>query len=116
VYKLVTEKDPKTIHGLISLEADKGFIFMHLIENAPFNFGKEKVYDGVCGNLVAYACKISQERGFDGIAAFRPKTKLIEHYERTLGAIFIGNGRWAIPQYKAEELVEKYFSRKDGDV
>jgi hypothetical protein len=32
---------------------------MHLVENAPFNKGQTKVYAGVAGNLVAYACKLS---------------------------------------------------------
>jgi hypothetical protein len=39
---------------------------MHLIESAPFNKGKNKVYAGVPGNLVAFACKLSFQRGFEG--------------------------------------------------
>jgi len=42
VYKLVTEKEPKTIHGLVSLEKMEDHVFMHLIESAPFNLGKKK--------------------------------------------------------------------------
>jgi hypothetical protein len=58
---------------------------MHLIESAPFNIGKEKTYLGVPGNLVAFACKLSFQRGGDGYVSFLSKTKLIEHYEKNLG-------------------------------
>ena len=58
-YKLVIKYNPKIIQGLISL-SDKGdHIYMHLIESAKFNKGKTKIYSGVPGNLVAFACKIS---------------------------------------------------------
>jgi hypothetical protein len=33
-------------------------VFMHLVESAPFNKGKTKLYSGVPGNLVAFACKV----------------------------------------------------------
>jgi len=49
LFKLVTEKEPKIIHGLVSLEKRKRHIFMHLIESAPFNRGKSKKYLGVGG-------------------------------------------------------------------
>ncbi len=62
VYKLTTVNNPTIIHGLISL-TDKGdHIFMDLIESAKFNKGKNKLYKGVAGNLVAFACKLSFER------------------------------------------------------
>ena len=109
VYKLITEKEPSVIQGLVSLEVDKGFVYMHLIENAPFNIGKKKLYEGVCGNLVAYGCKISKKCGFDGLLAFDAKTQLIEHYEKTLGAVRIGMQRMAIYEENAEKLTSKYF-------
>ena len=31
---------------------------MNLVESAPFNIGNNKLYEGVAGNLVAYACKV----------------------------------------------------------
>ena len=39
---------------------------MDLIESAPFNLGRNKIYEGVAGNLVAFACKVSFQRGFAG--------------------------------------------------
>ena len=52
---------------------------MDLIENAKFNKGRNKLYKGVAGNLVAFACKTSFENGFDGVVSFIAKSQLIDH-------------------------------------
>ena len=82
-----------TVYGLISLNKGESFVFMNLIENAPFNIGKSKNYLGVAGNLVAYGCKLSKEHGFDGVVCLEPKTALIPHYEKALGALMISKKR-----------------------
>jgi hypothetical protein len=109
VYKLVAEQEQQTIHGMVSLEKLKDYMLMHLIENAPLNRGKSKKYLGVCGNLVAYGCKLSMGYGFGGVIAFDPKTALIAHYEQTLGAVLISERRMAIFEEQAKLLLEKYF-------
>ena len=109
VYKLVTEKEPHTIHGLVSLEKKEDHVLMHLIESAPFNIGKGKKYLGVCGNLTAFGCKMSKDYGFDGVIAFDPKTALIAHYQETLGAVLIGKRKMAVFEDKAKILLDKYF-------
>jgi hypothetical protein len=76
VYKLVAEQEPQTIHGLVSLEKLEDHVYMHLVENAPFNIGKGKKYLGVCGNLTAFGCKMSKDYGFGGVIVFVPKTEL----------------------------------------
>lgn len=86
VYKLSTINNPTIIQGLISIEDKGDHIFMHLVESAKFNKGKNKIYLGVPGNLVAFACKLSFEKGYEGFVAFDSKTALIEHYKKTLGA------------------------------
>lgn len=109
VYKLTTVNNPTIIHGLISI-TDKGdHIFMDLIESAKFNKGKNKLYRGIAGNLVAFACKLSFEKGYDGVVSFLSKTQLIRHYEQTLGAkIFSGNPMF-IDTREAMILTTKYF-------
>lgn len=82
---------------------------MNLLENAPFNIGQNKLYEGVAGNLVAYACKLSFQYGFEGFVAFTAKTKLVKHYEESLGAYHFGGRRMIIPTESAKLLVEKYF-------
>jgi hypothetical protein len=82
---------------------------MHLIESAPFNKGKGKVYLGVPGNLVAYACRLSFQRGFEGFVSFHAKTKLIDHYIQSLGAYHFGGHLMIINTEAANKLIEKYF-------
>jgi len=110
VFKLTTINNPAIIQGLISI-TDKGdHVFMNLIENAKFNKGKKKLYLGVAGNLVAYACKLSFEKGYEGIISFVAKTQLIKHYEQTIGAkCFMGN-RMYIDTKESFVLTKKYFN------
>jgi hypothetical protein len=109
VYKLTIINNSNIIQGLISLTIESDHVFMHLIESAPFNRGKMKMYVGVPGNLVAFACKVSFQRGFDGFVSFHSKTQLIEHYIQTLGAYHFGGQLMIIPTEAAEKLVNKYF-------
>ncbi|MDR0829072.1 MAG: hypothetical protein LBN95_03045 [Prevotellaceae bacterium] len=109
VYKLTTINNMDIIHGLICL-TDKGdHIFMDLIESAIFNKGKGKMYNGVAGNLVAYACKLSFEKNYKGIVSFVAKTRLISHYEQTLGAQIFADNRMFIDTKEAYILVKQYF-------
>lgn len=109
VYKLTTINNQTIIHGLISF-SDKGdHIFMDLIESAKFNKGKNKLYKGVAGNLVAFGCKMSFEKQYDGVVSFLAKTQLIEHYEKTLGAKLFGGNRMFIDTREAFVLTSKYF-------
>ncbi len=82
---------------------------MHLIESAPFNIGKNKIYVGVPGNLVAFLCKKTWNKGYDGFISFLSKTKLIEHYEKMLGAVHIGNHKMIIFPEEALKLIKQYF-------
>lgn len=82
---------------------------MHLIESAPFNIGKDKIYLGVPGNLVAFACKLSFQRGKEGYVSFIAKTKLIDHYKKTLGADHFGGQLMVINTDSALKLTNKYF-------
>ena len=114
VFKLTTINNPKIIHGLICLADKQNHIFMPLIESAVFNKGRNKLYKGVAGNLVAFATKNSFEKGYDGFVSFIAKTKLIEHYKLTLGAKQFGNGnRMYIDTNEALSLVKQYFKNFD---
>ena len=44
VYKLTIVNNQSVIQGLISLEIKSDHVYMHLVESAPFNKGKSKVY------------------------------------------------------------------------
>ena len=109
VFKLVMLQQPEIIQGLVSTSKEDGYVMMNLIESAPINFGKNKKYCGVAGNLVAFVCRLSKEYGFDGEILFFSKTKLIEHYEKTLGAVHIGGHRMIIYERESQRLIKKYY-------
>ena len=109
IYKLTTINNPTIIQGLISLEDKQDHIFMHLIESAKFNKGKNKIYFGVPGNLVAYACKVSVEKGYEGFLAFDAKSALIKHYEHSLHATHFRGRRMFIETSAALRLISQYF-------
>jgi hypothetical protein len=109
VYKLIINNNETIIQGLLCLEVKADHIYMHLIESASFNYGKDKVYLGVPGNLVAYACKISFDHGFDGYIAFDAKTALIRHYQETLYATHFKGTKMYIETPAALRLVKQYF-------
>jgi hypothetical protein len=109
VYKLTILHSPAVIHGLISLQAKSDHIYMHLLESAHFNRGKNKVYVGVPGNLVAHACMESFRRGYEGNVAFQSKTRLVAHYQETLGAFHIGKSGMIIETAGAMRLINKYY-------
>lgn len=108
-YKLTTVNNPTIIQGLLSLEDKQDHIFMHLIESAKFNIGKNKVYLGVPGNLVAYACKVSVDKGYEGFVAFDAKSALIKYYEQSLYATHFRGQRMFIETSAALRLISQYF-------
>ena len=112
IYKLTISGNSTIIQGLVSLEVKSDHVYMHLVENAPFNKGQSKVYVGVAGNLVAYACKLSFQRGHDGNVSFLSKSQLVEHYEKTLGAFHFGGRIMIIETKSALKLINKYFQNK----
>lgn len=109
LYKLTITNNPSILQGLISLEVKDSHVYMHLIESSPFNKGKTKVYAGVPGNLVAFACKLAFQRGHEGNISFISKTQLIDHYEKTLGAVHFGGRLMIIETNAALRLIKKYF-------
>lgn len=109
VYKLTIKDNPHIIQGLTSISNYDDHFYPHLVESAPFNLGKKKLYTGVPGNLFAYACKLSWDNGYQGFVAFQSKTRLIEHYESTLGATHVGGHRMIIFPEAALKLIRQYF-------
>ncbi len=111
VYKLTIVNNQTVIQGLISLEVKSDHVYMHLVESAPFNKGKTKIYAGVPGNLVAFACKLSFQRGHEGNISFFSKTQLVKHYIDSLGAMHFGGRVMIIDTNAALKLINKYFPK-----
>lgn len=110
-YKLVIKDNPKIIQGLISLSDQGDHIYVHLIESSKFNKGKNKIYTGVPGNLVAFACKLSFDKGYDGYLAFDAKTVLVKHYQDTLYATHFRGTKMMIETPAANRLINQYFKK-----
>ena len=109
VYKLTTVNNPTIIQGLVSIEDKLDHVFMHLIESAKFNKGKTKVYFGVPGNLIAYVCKVSVDKGYEGFIVFDAKSALIKHYQESLHATHFRGLRMFIEPSAAIRLISQYF-------
>jgi hypothetical protein len=109
VYKLTIKDNPTIMQGLMSISDLDDHFYLHLVESAPFNLGKKKLYEGVPANLFAFTCKLSWDKGYQGFVSFQSKTKLIEHYEKTLGATHIGGHKMIIFPTAALHLIRQYF-------
>ena len=109
ILKLTIRNNPEIIQRLLSISDYSDHFYLHLIENAAFNLGKNKLYEGVAGNLFAFTCKISWDKGYQGFISFTSKTKLIEHYEKSLGTTHIGGHKMVIFPQEALKLIRKYF-------
>ena len=109
VFKLTIRDNPNIIQGLASISDYNDHYYIHLVESAPFNLGKNKLYEGVPGNLFAFTCKTAWEKGYQGFVSFTSKTKLIEHYETSLGATHVGGNKMVIFPHDALKLIRKYY-------
>jgi hypothetical protein len=113
IYKLTVACDSK-IQGLIALEdyiKDKA-VYVKIAESAPNNIGENRQYKGVGGHLFAVAVQISINKGYGGFLFMDAKnTKLVRHYEKSLGATFLGQihpYRMYINEKAAQKILFSY--------
>lgn len=114
----LTVKDNEKLQGLIALKPSQelGAVLVDIVESAPHNVGSQGQYEGVGAHLFAIAARTSFEQGHDGFVVFEAKTKLIDHYEKELGAERVGKShRMVIKTSVAEALIKKYFSGEDNE-
>jgi len=82
VYKLQIVGSSEIL-GLISLERipDEWRVHIRLLTVSKENKGKEKKYDRIAGNLIAFAAKISvREYAEYACISLRPKSQIAKHY------------------------------------
>ena len=79
VYSIKVKGKDETL-GLISLSdiASELRIHINLIESSRENQGKGKRFDNIPGCLIAFACRMAFERGYEGFVSLLPKTLLIK--------------------------------------
>jgi hypothetical protein len=92
IYKLRLE-NKRSVLGLMSIRDEKDSttraIKIELLEIDAENIGSKKKMAGTAGCLIAWACKISFERGYEGIVYLVPKTNLITHFTSAYGFIHV---------------------------
>lgn len=116
VYKLIAPQVGSMIQGLMSLDRMEDHVHVNLLESHPQNVRRGKKYEGIPGNLMAHAAKLSCELGFGGALSFDAKSALIDYYEKTLGARRVGSSqRMVIEEPEAQRLMEQYFGGRDGN-
>lgn len=106
IFRLVLTEYEMNVIGMISIQTYEDHIFVYLVERIG---GRKNPFIGVGGNLFAFACKLAFEKSLNGNVAFLPKTKLIDHFSVTLGAVLLLNGRMGILEAAALKLVKTYF-------
>lgn len=106
----LTIRNDNQIQGIIAYEPKDGWIDIHLVESAPWNI-QSKTFLGVGPHLFAIACKDSFELDFEGFVTFIAKTKLVDHYVKTLNAKVLNpkTRQMVIETEPAKQLVSTYF-------
>lgn len=108
LYKLVLQ-EKKEIVGLMSIIyiPKELRLEIHLLELSKENVGSEKRLERIAGCLIAYACKLSFSKDYDGFVSLIPKTMLVEHYQKKYGFRPFG-GQLAVFGKTSENLIQKF--------
>jgi hypothetical protein len=67
--------------------------------------------DSLTDSILNRISKLSFQIGGEGFVSFESKTKLIDHYVKTLGAYHFGGHLMVIDPIAANRLVDKYFKQ-----
>lgn len=109
VFKVFLKEQTKNILGLLSLVdyPEEYRIHLNLIEVGKSNVGKNKGIENIAACLIAFACRLSFERGYNGFVSLKPKTRLISLYQDKYG--FRQYGRLlAVENKVSDRLIRKY--------
>ncbi|MEO0686620.1 MAG: hypothetical protein AAFY76_16655 [Cyanobacteria bacterium J06649_11] len=92
VYKIFLKSADDDILGLMSLTdyEEETRIHINLIEVGKKNQGRDKQIDKIAGCLIAFAARLSFEKGYVGIVTLEPKPNLFKLYESKYGFEEIG--------------------------
>lgn len=125
-YVLTTEDTPETVEGcLIFQMVDKKIPYMAFLEIAPHNQQSPKRYDYIAGCLIAFAFKLSVQKGKGDYQAQlffdvqeekeEDAKKLIKLYRSKYGALHLEGTKLVIIDEAGHHLINKYLDRKFKD-
>lgn len=99
------------ILGLISLVdyPEEYRIHLNLIEVGMKNIGKNKEIENIAGFLIAFACQIAFDKDYFGFVSLKPKTHLIDLYQKKYGFRQYGI-LLAVEQHSSIVLINKYLT------
>ncbi len=108
VFKLQVEASREVL-GMMALKdmPHEIRIDINAIEASKQNVGVNKVYEGIAGFLIAFACRQAFLRGYGGFVSLTPKTLLIEHYRQVYGFTQMGTKLCTYDE-NSETLIETY--------
>jgi hypothetical protein len=109
VYKLRL-KGSDEILGLISLLhfKDEQRYEIKLLAVSKENRGRTKTYEGIAGNLIAYACRLALKKyAENGCVSLFPKTELKTYYRKKYGMLPAGKQLF-LEGAPLLRLIEKY--------
>lgn len=111
VYKVLLTTNEDDIIGLMSLcdYPEENRIHLNLLELSKNNRGKLKRIENIAGCLIAFAARISFERGYLGIVTLEPKSKLIDHYQEKYGFEDVGY-MMLLSGEASRNLINKYLT------
>lgn len=95
VYKLQIEREDDIlgVMGLIDRPVEKR-IEIKLLSSSAENIGKGKVYEGIAGCLIAFACRLAVTKyGAEACVSLVTKTELIKHY---MQKYYMQNAGWQL--------------------
>jgi hypothetical protein len=110
VYKLRIV-DGDEILGVMSLlyNNDEKWVKINLISTSIENRGRNKKYERIIGNLLAYACTISVGYyGDDACVTLDPKTRIKQHYINKYGMFEVAY-KIFLQDLSLTTLVNKYY-------
>ncbi|MFT5763800.1 MAG: hypothetical protein ACI8X3_001226 [Saprospiraceae bacterium] len=112
VYKINLIEEEEVL-GLVSLiDYPKEFrLHINLIESSKAYRGKKKLLDNIPGCLIAFACQLSFEKGYEGFVSLVPKTELIKYYNQKYGFEQMGS-QMAVYYEISNSIIEKYLGNE----
>jgi hypothetical protein len=125
-YVLISEESLESVEGcLIFQMVDKKIPYMAYLEVAPHNQARPKRYDYIAGCLIAFAFKLSVQKGkgdyqaqlFFDVQEEKEENakKLFELYRTKYGALFFRETTLVIIDDAGYNLISKYLERKFKD-